>query len=108
MSPEKRIREIALQIAQSSQAQTTRLQNEFVDLEAKKIEIEAKLQTAKFALDRLSNFQISDGRDYFCPWCAVLNDTRSKFYSIPGPDGADPNSDFFRCQTCREILEVPS
>ena len=50
------------------------LQRHPAELETRKLEMEARLSTAKFALQRLSSFVSVRGTELQCPRCWILNE----------------------------------
>ena len=103
MSPDKHFRDVAEQIVQRSKNRTPKLQRELSEIEARKAEVEALLNSANLARQRLAIFQVKIGADYQCPICWIEREVRAPIRSIGA--GTD-NEDLFRCSVCGTDFSV--
>lgn len=95
MSIRLELLEIADELTQNAQAQADALQAELCEIEAKKRDVEAKLDAAKGALNRLARFEPEFGEHLQCPHCWFANGRWSTLNAI---GGGTQNRDFFRCE----------
>lgn len=66
--------EIATELGDGSQAEAPTLQRRLAELENRTLEMEARLDATKFALQRLSSFVSVRGNELQCPRCWILNE----------------------------------
>ncbi len=105
MTPEKRLRQLASEIANRLQTQMFRLQSELDQVEKRKIELEAQLDTTRLAEKRYTDFPVTIGIDYACPQCWIEHGKRSALKAI---DGGTDQFDLFRCTVCGTKISVPT
>ena len=74
MSHAEQLIEIATELATDVKGEVATLQRRLAELENGKLEMEARLDAAKFALQRLSSFVSVRGNDLQCPRCWILNE----------------------------------
>ena len=103
MSTNEVIRKEAVQIANEIDRNASALELDLQEVEARKVEIEAKLHSAKLSLKRLSNFHSEDGGDFQCPRCWISNEARSSLTPILGTD----SEDIFKCKVCGYQISIP-
>jgi hypothetical protein len=78
------------------------LQRKLSAVEAAKLEIEARLDTANHALERLSSFVSIRGSDLQRPRCWIENEV----IAILRPASGGPSGhDNFRCETCKKRVQ---
>jgi hypothetical protein len=94
----------AADMAKSLEGGTAALQAELRALERRKIEIDAELEAAKLARQRLLEYRPRLGPDFQCPHCWVESETRSTLVPL---DGAT-DDDVLRCNTCRSEYVIPA
>ena len=94
--------QIAFDEAARMQYERPALEAELLEIEARKREIEAKLDATKFALKRANNFLFKVGVDYQCPRCWVRHENRTTLRCLP----SDVKNDFFACDTCGLDAEI--
>ena len=75
------------------------------ELENRKLEIEARLDAAKYALQRLSSFVSVRGTEFQCPRCWILNEAIASLRPI---DGETKDQDSFRCIVCESEFGLRS
>jgi hypothetical protein len=80
---EKRLTELANQIAADAQARTSHIQAELLEIEKQKVAKQAELDFAHLSLKRALKFQPKIGRDYQCPRCWINSEVRSALTAIP-------------------------
>ncbi len=93
----------AAYIAENMQGAVPALEAERRDIEERKIEIDAKLNAAKFAQEHLLDFRPRIGRDFQCPRCRVQHETRSALVAVPGTS----TDDILRCDACGADYLIP-
>ena len=76
MSHAEQLLEIATELAMDAKDEAAALQRHLAGLETRKLEMEPRLSTAKFALQRLSSFVSVRGTELQCPRCWILNSGR--------------------------------
>ena len=82
---------------------TPDLEQELRQIEARKQEIERKLQIAHLALDRAGRFVAMSGPNRYCPRCWVFDER----HNIIDPIGGGTREyDLFRCRVCRTEYEI--
>ena len=79
------------------------LEQKLRDIQARKIEIERKLNTARVAGEREINFIAILGLDRQCPRCWIEEEHRSRLSPMQG--GAR-GIDYFRCDVCNYEYEL--
>jgi hypothetical protein len=79
----------AYEIALRHEAQIPQLNNDLIDIEAKKIEILRELHTARLATKRARDYNPVFGRDFRCPGCWIYNEISSIMHLIRGDNGSD-------------------
>jgi hypothetical protein len=67
-----------------------------------KVEIEARLQIANHALERLGSFVSIRGNDLQCPRCWITNEVIANLRPASGSDSAQQ----FRCETCKSDFNL--
>ena len=96
MTLASQIRNVAAEIAANAQKRAFHLQHELEEIEARKIEVEAKHHSASLAHKRLADFLPEIGGNYQCPRCWIDHEVWSDLTPMAGTQ----TEDFFRCQTC--------
>jgi hypothetical protein len=84
MSHAEQLIEIATELAMDVKGEAATLQRRLAELENRKLEMEARLDAAKFALQRLSSFVSVRGNDLQCPRCWILNEAPANLQPIDG------------------------
>ena len=102
MSIASEIKHIATKMAVSAQHRLERLQEELAEVETRKTEIEAQLNAARLAPERVFNFQPQIARQYQCPRCWIEREVRSEINPIP----SDTSDDLFRCRICHFEITI--
>jgi len=97
MSHAEQLIEIATELAMDVKGEVATLQRRLAELENRKLEIEARLDAAKYALQRLSSFVSVRGTEFQCPRCWILNEAIASLRPI---DGETKDQDSFRCIVC--------
>ena len=93
------ISDLAAQMAEESQQRAATLQAKLQEIEAQRTEVQAELDAAKLARQRLANFQVQIGLNFQCPQCWIYNGVQSSLRPIPSGTGED----VFRCDICHAI-----
>jgi hypothetical protein len=103
MSHTDQLIEIATELAMDAKDNVADLQRKLSAVEAAKLEIEARLDTANHALERLSSFVSIRGSDLQCPRCWINNEVIATLRpGIGGPSGHDN----LRCETCKSEFNL--
>jgi phage FluMu protein Com len=89
--------------ARSMAGNAPQLETELRGIEARKYEIESKLEAARLARDRASRFIPSSGLDTYCPRCWLTHELYSPLTPIPSDNA---RIDKFRCGKCNQLYEV--
>jgi hypothetical protein len=95
MSIQDELGQLAHELAERAQKQTSHLQRELAKIEEQKRQIEMKLNAAKLAINRLARFAPEFGGHLQCPNCWFESGRTSKVRPV---DGAG-SMDLFRCET---------
>ena len=103
MSVVSQLMKRAAEIVQHLQAGVPSLQRELQQLEARRLDIETKLNASNLSQQRLANFQPEIGGQFQCPVCWVQDETRSALRPVSGTD----TEDIFECRKCHFELSVP-
>jgi hypothetical protein len=98
MSHADQLIEIATELAMDARDNVADLQRKLSAIETAKVELEARLHTAKHALGRLSSFVSLRGSDLQCPRCWINNEVIA---SLRPASGAISDHEHFRCETCK-------
>jgi predicted RNA-binding Zn-ribbon protein involved in translation (DUF1610 family) len=102
MSLDEQIRQIAGEVAAHAQQREARLEREKLDLETKLAEKQAALNAAHLASDRFSNFPVTLGIDFLCPYCWIEDGKKSILRRSSGTT----THDFLDCDACGRQIEV--
>jgi len=103
MSHADQLIEIATELAMDAKDDTADLQRKLSAVEAAKLQIEARLEAAHHALERLSSFVSIRGSDLQCPRCWINNEAIATLRpASDGPGGHDN----FRCETCKSDFNL--
>jgi hypothetical protein len=94
----KELGQEAIQIANGFQRRSIELEKELLAMKLKKAELEAHLDAAHLAVQRLDNFRVTIGGDYQCPRCWVAHGVEATI--IPQP--SDTSLDVFMCRNCHD------
>jgi hypothetical protein len=105
MSHAEQLIEIATELAMDVKGEAATLQRRLAELENRKLEIEARLDAAKYALQRLSSFVSVRGTEFQCPRCWILNEAIASLRPI---DGETKDQDSFRCIVCESEFGLRS
>jgi hypothetical protein len=105
MSHAEQLIEIATELAVDVKGEVATLQRRLAELENRKLEIEARLDAAKYALQRLSSFVSVRGTEFQCPRCWILNEAIASLRPI---DGETKDQDSFRCIVCESEFGLRS
>jgi hypothetical protein len=97
MSIEIDLGQKALEVANNIQERTLALKRELVQIKTREMHIEAQLEQAHLAHQRLFNYRPTLGPDYQCPRCWIANEKSFPLKPIPSAD----SSDHFRCTGCQ-------
>ncbi len=89
--------EIAYEIALSHEGRTAQIERELAEIEGQKAKLQAQLNAAHLAHERLSRFVPVLGSDLQCPRCWIDHETRSILY---GTAHGTRGTDTFRCHAC--------
>jgi DNA-directed RNA polymerase subunit M/transcription elongation factor TFIIS len=89
---------VAVRLAKYAQNHAAVLQQELVQVEARKRELEARFHTAKFAQERLQQFVPTRGSEFQCPRCWIEHETLSALRPTRRGSG---NTDIFECNRCK-------
>jgi hypothetical protein len=90
-------------IGYGREGQCCELQRKLSAVETAKLEIEARLNTANHALERLSSFVSIRGSDLQCPRCWINNEVIASLRPASGGPSAHDN---FRCETCKSDFNL--
>ena len=104
MSIERQIKDQAAEIASRYQQRVDELERELRELEARKLQVEEALRTARIIPQRLASFQAKIGPDYQCPGCWLEQEARSTLDPI---GGGTRHEDHFRCRSCGMDVTIP-
>jgi transposase-like protein len=103
MSHADQLIEIATELAMDTKDNVADLRRKLSAVEAAKLEIEARLDTANHALERLSSFVSIRGSDLQCPRCWIENEVIAILRPASGGPGGHDN---FRCETCKSEFNL--
>jgi hypothetical protein len=103
MSHTDQLIEIATELAMDAKDNVADLQRKLLAVETAKVELEARLQTAKHALERLSSFVSIRGSDLQCPRCWINNEVIA---ALRPASGGPSRHDNFRCDTCKSDFNL--
>jgi transposase-like protein len=103
MSHADQLIEIATELAMDAKDNVAELQRKLSAVETAKLEIEARLNTANHALERLSSFVSIRGSDLQCPRCWISNEVIASLRPASGGPSAHDN---FRCETCKSDFNL--
>jgi hypothetical protein len=95
--------EEAAEAALALKSRARSLEAELLDIEKRKAEIEAKLDAARRAQQRLFDYHPRMGRYFQCPRCWIQNEVRATLSPVPGTG----EEDIMRCQTCNADWVIP-
>ena len=104
MSIERQIQDQAADIAAEHQQRVDKLERELRELEARKLQVEEALRTARIIPKRLARFQVKVGTDHQCPRCWLQQEARSTLEPI---GGGTRHEEYFRCRSCGFQLTIP-
>jgi hypothetical protein len=99
---EEALLRIAREIAASHEAQIPQLNNDLIEVERKKTEIQRELHTARLATKRASQYDPILGRDFRCPGCWIYDETSNVMHPIP----SDNREDKWKCSACNRIFTI--
>ena len=99
---EEALLRFAYEIALRHEAQIPQLNDDLIDIEAKKTEIQRELHTARLAKKRANDYNPVFGRHFRCPGCWIYNETSSTMHPIP----SDKGSDNWQCDSCKQIYTI--
>jgi hypothetical protein len=103
MSHPDQLIEIATELAMDAKDNVADLQRKLSAVETAKVELEARLQTAKHALERLGSFVSIRGSEPQCPRCWINNEVIATLWPASGgPSGHDN----FRCEICKSDFNL--
>lgn len=97
MSIAGEIRQVAAGLGRQAEVRASHLKVQLAEVEARKAEIQAQLNTARLSPERVFNFKPQIGPYFQCPNCWIENEKRSSLTPVGGPTRAE---DFFRCRSC--------
>ena len=103
MSHADQLIEIATELAMDAKDNVAELQRKLSAVETAKLEIEARLNTANHALERVSSFVSIRGSDLQCPRCWINNEVIASLRPASGGPSAHDN---FRCETCKSDFNL--
>ena len=103
MSHADQLIEIATELAMDAKDNVADLQRKLSAVETAKVELEARLQTAKHALERLSSFVSIRGSDLQCRRCWINNEVIA---TLQPASGGPSGHDNFRCDTCKSDFNL--
>ena len=103
MSHANQLIEIATELAMDAKDNVADLQRKLSAAEAAKLQIEARLETANHAPERLSIFVSIRGSDLQCPRCWINNEVIATLR--PASDGPS-GDDNFRCEICKSDFNL--
>lgn len=106
MSIARTVLEIANEYASSLNAGIPAIQRELADIEKQKSGKEAKLNVARNALKRVSEFPALLRSEVVCPYCWINDGRKATLRTVGHGPGDDPRSDMFRCNSCHRSFEV--
>jgi hypothetical protein len=104
MSLEGKLRQIAREVADANVDRILAFEKEKLELDARQRELQAKLDAANLANDRLVEYEPRTKGDYMCPKCPINSGIAARLKPIDGTDRLDR----FRCEVCREVFEFPA
>jgi hypothetical protein len=91
------IRQMAAELGRQAAARTSHLKVLLAEVEARRAELLAQLNTASLGPDRVFTFKPQIGPYFQCPRCWIEDEKR---YSLTPVGGPTRDEDFFRCRTC--------
>lgn len=97
------LKQLAIEIANDVQERALSRKKELAEIEIRKAQIEAQLESAQLCRNRLSSFTPEIGGDLQCPRCWVVNEARTALTPVPGGHMADQ----FKCKVCHQEIEIP-
>ena len=81
--PLTQLKQLALEIANNTLERAKRLEPERAEIQTRLKIIEATIQSASLCHERARNFVAQVGRDYQCPRCWILRETKTALTPIP-------------------------
>jgi hypothetical protein len=105
MTIERELARIAQALATSLEGRQARLEQEIIDLQKETAKKQAALDAARIAPKRLTDFRVTLGRDFQCPYCWVEHGVRSSLRAVGHPSGGNADIDYFRCNACERGFE---
>jgi DNA-directed RNA polymerase subunit M/transcription elongation factor TFIIS len=97
MSFADKLYETAVRLAKYAQSSAAALEEELLQLEMRKREVEAQLDAANLAHQRLADFFPIRGADFQCPRCWIDHGTVSNLQMTAKNTSSTEN---YRCGTC--------
>lgn len=92
----------AADFAQNAGHRVAELDRKLASLQEEERKIQAQRDMARSALQRLSNYPITDGADYLCPQCWIARGAMTPMR----PLSSQMHNDLFRCALCHLDLEI--
>lgn len=94
--------EIAEGYAQRAQQRVPELEHQIAEIEAKLVQARTEREAASRAAQRLADYPVKIGVEYFCPRCWIDHGRRAALSPIP----SDTNNDLLRCHVCHLDIEI--
>jgi len=104
MSAQNQITQLAFQIATDILQTAKQLEPEFLQLEQRKLEIQAQFDSANLCFERLNSFRPELGGHLQCPGCWIRNERHTNLTPLPDQSEAER---LFRCDICEMDYSVP-
>ena len=101
-APTTQLKQSALEIANDILERALRFKPELQEIEMRKAQIEAQLESAHFCHQRARNFRPQIDGNFQCPGCWIRNEAEVALTPIP----SDTKDDLFRCGRCDQIVEI--
>jgi hypothetical protein len=103
MSHADQLIEIATELAMDAKDNLADLQRKLSAIETAKVELEARLRIANYALERLSSFVSIRGSDLQCPRCWINNEVIASLRRVRDGTG---DREYFRCEICKSDFNL--
>ena len=104
MSTKTQMSQLALQIAMDILQTAKQLEPELLQMEQRKLEIQAQFDSANLCFDRLNSFRPELGGHLQCPGCWIRNERHTNLTPLSDKSEAEQ---LFRCDICQLDYSVP-
>jgi hypothetical protein len=104
MSAKNQVAQLAFQIATDILQTAKQLEPEFLQLEQRKLEIQAQFDSANLCFERLNSFRPEIEGHLQCPGCWIRSERQTNLTPLSSQPEAEQ---LFRCDLCELDYSVP-